>query len=90
VSILDLAKAHSQACQDAAAAEKQLFGIGNFTKPVWSESMAVHPSQIPEAMEFNKKHGLHVEFDKHGRPKITSAHQMREYCRAHNYRHYGY
>lgn len=37
--------------------------------PMKSDSMAVHPKQIPEVMERNRKHGIYVDYDPvDGRP----------------------
>lgn len=50
--------------------------------PLHSESLAVHPSQIKEAMERNKKHGLgHVKYDKQGRPILTDRGMKRDLMR---------
>jgi len=37
--------------------------------PMRSDALAVHPDQIPEVMERNKRHGVHVEYD----PKTGEA-----------------
>jgi len=47
--------------------------------PLKSDAMAVHPSQIPEAMARNKKHGLHVEYDPvDGRPILPDRAARRQ------------
>lgn len=42
------------------------------------ESLAVHPSQVKEAMERNKKHGVHVTYDKNGTPLVADRKQRCE------------
>lgn len=46
-----------------------------------SDALAVHPSQIKEAMARNKRHGLHVEYLPDGRPKLTDRGQRRDLMR---------
>lgn len=49
--------------------------------PMKSDALAVHPSQIPEAMERNKKHNVHVEYDpKDGRAILADRGQRRDLC----------
>jgi hypothetical protein len=43
--------------------------------PYKSTSMAVDPSEVPEVQERLRKEGLFVEFDREGRPEITSTKQ---------------
>lgn len=43
--------------------------------PYKSSSMAVDPSEVPEVHERLRKEGLCVEFDREGRPEITSTKQ---------------
>jgi len=43
--------------------------------PFKSTSMAVDPSEVPEVQEQLRKEGLFVEFDREGRPEITSTKQ---------------
>jgi hypothetical protein len=43
--------------------------------PYKSNSMAVDPSEVPEVQERLRKEGIFVEFDKQGRPEITSTKQ---------------
>ena len=43
--------------------------------PFKSTSMAVDPSEVPEVQERLRKEGLFVEFDREGRPEITSTKQ---------------
>ena len=63
---------------------------GFIFKPLHSEALAVHPNQIPEAIEVAKRKGVPVEFDKVGRPIFTSSRQFREYAKRHGFRHRGY
>lgn len=50
-----------------------------------SESIAVHPDQVREAMADAKKRGVPTEFDDEGRPKFTSRDHQRRYCQAYNF-----
>lgn len=43
--------------------------------PYKSTSMAVDPSEVPETQERLRKEGIFVEFDREGRPEITSTKQ---------------
>ena len=60
---------------------------GNTTTcwPMYSEAMAVHPEQIPEAMERNKKHGVYVEYAKDGRAKLMDRGQRKALMRIEGY-----
>ncbi len=46
--------------------------------PIKSDALAVHPRQIKKVMERNRKHGLHVEYAKDGRPILADRGQRRE------------
>lgn len=82
-SVLDLAEAHTlDCCQAQTQTEGMPFGIGNFHRPVVSESAAVHPDQIPEAMALLKKKGVPTEYDHHGRPILTSKEHKRRFAKA--------
>ena len=50
--------------------------------PYKSTSMAVDPSEVPEVQERLRKEGLFVEFDKTGRPNITSTKQHGKLAKA--------
>ena len=68
-----------------------MFGTGNFKKKVVSEALAVHPRQIPEAIEVCKKLGVAVpDFDAHGRPTFDNSAHFRRYAKRHGYEHKGY
>ena len=43
--------------------------------PYKSTAMAIDPSEVPEVHERLRKEGLFVEFDREGRPEITSTKQ---------------
>jgi hypothetical protein len=47
--------------------------------PIASESMAVHPSQVAEATEHAKAHGVPTEINKIGQPIFLSPRHQREY-----------
>jgi hypothetical protein len=57
-------------------------GHGSACWPMLSDALAVHPGQIQEAMERNKRHGLHVEYTEDGRPKLMDRGQRRDLMRA--------
>lgn len=46
-----------------------------------SDALAVHPKQIAQVMERNKRHGLHVEYDGVGRPILKDRGQRRDLMR---------
>jgi len=50
--------------------------------PFRSTSMAVDPSEVPEVQERLRKEGLFVEFDREGRPEITSTKQHADLAKA--------
>lgn len=53
--------------------------LTGWAKPILSDAMAVHPEQIPEVMERNKKHGIFVEYEgEYGRPILRSRKQRRD------------
>ena len=82
-SILDLAADFQKECRAAARLSRQRKSRGNrpWTRKIDSESLAVHPDQIPEVLERNRRHGLHIEYDRHGRPKIADSGQRRDLVR---------
>jgi hypothetical protein len=49
--------------------------VGHSMFPYKSTAMAVDPSEVPEVQERLRKEGLFVEFDREGRPEITSTKQ---------------
>jgi hypothetical protein len=49
--------------------------VGHSMFPYKSTAMAVDPSEVPEVQERLQKDGLFVEFDREGRPEITSMKQ---------------
>lgn len=55
--------------------EKPSVIAGHSMFPFKSTSMAVDPSEVPEVHERLRKEGLFVEFDREGRPEITSTKQ---------------
>lgn len=49
-----------------------------WSKAILSDALAVHPEQIPEVMERNRKHGLEIEYNtEDGRPVLLSRDQRR-------------
>lgn len=61
-------------------------------KPIISDALAVHPTQIKEAMERDKKHGLSVEYLPDGRPKLDGRDKRRRMLKSLNFHdnHGGY
>ncbi len=41
-----------------------------WSKKIESDALAVHSSQIPEVMERNRKHGLHINYTAEGLPVL--------------------
>lgn len=59
------------------------FGTMNYKRPLFSDALGVHPEQIPEAMEHDKKSGVvGVEYLPDGRAVFTSEAQMRKAMKA--------
>lgn len=52
------------------------------SKPIYSRSVAVHPRQIPRAVEYCKQMGVPTEFDPMGHPIFTSRAHRRKHCQA--------
>lgn len=56
-----------------------------WARAIASDALAVHPEQIPEVMERNKKHGLEVEYESEfGRPLLQDRDQRRRLMRIEN------
>jgi hypothetical protein len=56
------------------------------TSVVISEAMGIHPSQIPEALEYDRRHGLKgVEYLPDGRVKISGRAARKAYAEAHGF-----
>lgn len=57
-------------------------------------ALAVHPSQIQQARERNRRHGLNIDYDKHGAPVCTDTNQRRKLMKIEKVRdrnsYYGY
>lgn len=66
-----------ESCHVAQRQKKTNVG-GNFKKKIPSESLAVHPDQVPEFTEAMFKAGLPTTFDSEGRSLINSAHHARK------------
>lgn len=49
-----------------------------WSKPLVNDALAVHPTQIAEAMERNAKRGLHVQYNADGCPILTSQEERRQ------------
>lgn len=46
-------------------------------KPIRSEALAVHTKQIPAVLARNAKHGIHIRYDRVGRPVFTDKGQRK-------------
>ena len=57
----------------------------NWSTPLESISLAVHPTQIPEFRKIDREHGLNIDYTTDGSPRLTREKQRRQYCRAHGY-----
>lgn len=64
-------------------------GLTSF-KPLASDALAVHPSQVSEATEDAKRKGVPTEFMPDGRPVFKSSRHFRDYARQYGFRHKGY
>lgn len=53
--------------------------------PMTSESAAVHPDQIGEAIAVDKRKGVPTEYTSDGSPIFTSRDHRRRYCEAHGF-----
>ncbi len=74
-------KCHCGPCRCEMFAEGRPPGLAGNTPANWPmkmESLAVHPTQVKEAMERNKKHGVHVTYDKNGTPLVADRKQRCE------------
>lgn len=62
-------------------------GEGNrpWSRPIHSEGAAVHPDQIPEAVEDAKRCGVPTEFDSIGCPIFTSRKHRRDYLKVYGF-----
>ena len=90
-SILDLATDLSRECAISATAQrKRTFGTGNFKKKVKSHGLAVHPEQIKEIAEEDKKRVVSVEYNERGQPIFDNSSHFRKYAKAYGLRHMGY
>ncbi len=69
---------------DAAFPPQDLAGPPGGHATLWgrglkSDALAVHPSQIPEVMARNKRHGLSIEYNESdGRPILKDRGQRRD------------
>lgn len=50
--------------------------------PIYSESMAVDPSQIKDAQAVLKRHGVQTEYDREGRPILRDRHHRKRHAEA--------
>jgi hypothetical protein len=55
------------------------------SNPKLSEALAVHPDQVPEAVEDAKRKGVPTRFEADGRPVITSRAHQKAYLKAYGF-----
>jgi len=74
-------------CSKLGNREYGLAGVSTeWSHPVISTALMVHPSQIPQVHEFDKHHGLgYTQYTKHGEPIFVSREHRRKYLKAHGY-----
>lgn len=66
-----------------SAAQKAQKAHGCSTWPMPSLAAAVHPDQVPEAMEHDRKHGIPTQYTDHGEPIFTGPQHRKRYCEVH-------
>lgn len=49
--------------------------------PIWSDAAAVHPDQVAGVRRDLERHGVHVDFDRWGRPRLEDAAHRRAVLR---------
>lgn len=62
---------------------KQNLNAGGSAWPIRSDALAVHPKQIKEAMEFDRKNGVPTDYDKYGRPELRDRKHRKRYMMLH-------
>lgn len=67
----------AEACGDGA-------GLVAWHRPVLSDGLAVHPEQVPEAMERDRRHGINTQYDAEGRPVLTDRGMRRRLLKSLN------
>lgn len=73
-----------RACPDKPLDFSHGSGITAWLKPVVSNALGCHPSQIKEVMERNAKAGIHTEYLPDGRPVLRSQGEKEALCRLEN------
>ena len=74
-------------CEECGKKAKQLIGARTSppgawgANPIYSDAMAVHPSQTAEAYEHSVRIGVPTTFTPDGRAVFTSRRHRRDYCR---------
>lgn len=54
-----------------------MFGSSSSAWPLRSDALAVHTKQIPAVIARNAKHGLHIPYDRAGRPILADQGQRK-------------
>jgi hypothetical protein len=62
-----------------------VFGEADWSRPIDSYALAVHPTQVQEAMQDAAKKGVHTEFLPDGRPRFKSRNHRKQYMRAYGF-----
>lgn len=86
----DARKAFYASLADEKPTEAAGDSLVGWARPVESDALAVHPSQVEGAREDARQKGVSVEFLPDGRPVFTSSRQFREYAKRYGFRHRGY
>ena len=60
---------------------------GEHGYPYYSDAMGVHPDQVPELMELDRRNGMNTEYHKDGRVKIESYAMLQRYKKVHGFHH---
>lgn len=68
--------------EHSIAATTKNFKHSAGTWPMHSEAMAVHPSQIRDQQKVLAKSGVKCDFDREGRPILTSQHHRKQVAEA--------
>ena len=76
----------------AGTSVKSWNGVGRAPCGTWprtSQAMGVADSQVPEMMEYDRKHGVPTDYTKDGDPILTSKGHEKSYMKLHGFEHRG-
>lgn len=72
-------EAYKEAFPDRPMAKSGRCSLRGWSRPIQSDALAVHPSDIAAVMERNRARDLHVEYNpEDGRPILTSREERRK------------